>query len=237
MVFIHGFMGSPNQFADLAEAVQSLGGGTVSLLLPGHGAGMEELAKARACHWQNHVQKEIENIRAACKKIFLVGHSMGALLALNASLVKENRISGLVLIAAPLKVHLFHPRSLFRKLRLILFRKQHKVKAAYIQSNSLQTSGILSCLLAIRPMLEVYRLAKKTRKGLGEVSVPVYMFHSKKDETSAYKSAALLYAGLKNTERRLFPLEKSWHAFYDAEERKTIKKELLAFILHPTGQV
>ena len=62
------------------------------------------------------------------------------------------------------------------------------------------------------------------------VSVPVYMFHSRNDETTSYKSAKLFYDGLCNTERYAFPLSKSRHAYYCEDERDIITKKLIDVI-------
>ena len=223
-------MGSPGQFADLAEAVHEIGCTYRALLLPGHGGGLRKFVKSGLRDWQACVQSEIDKIKQEHKKIFLVGHSMGGLLALQASLVKENNISGLVLISTPLKVYLLNPKRLLQRLGIMRLPKSNKMKAVYIESNSIATPGPLLYSFAIRPALHFYRLLWQTKKRLPEVFVPVCMFHSKNDETTSYKSAALLYEGLCNTERRSFSLDKSWHVFFEDDEREFIRAKVIEFI-------
>lgn len=230
VLFIHGFMGGPNQFADLEEAVYGVGCTCVSVLLPGHGGGVCEFVKSGVDDWQRHVQDEIDKIKRDHKKIILVGHSMGGLLALNASLVKENPIAAVVLLSTPLKIYLLNLRSLRFKLRLLRFPKDNAVRAAYIKSNSITLSKLFFYPSLIKPVVQLYRLIRRTRKHLSDVFVPVYMFHSKNDETTAYQSAALLYEGLCNTQKTAFALDKSWHAFYSADERKLIQDQLLRLV-------
>ena len=230
VMFIHGFMGSPDQFADLADAVYEIGCTYTSVLLPGHGGGVDEFVKFGVGDWKRHIQSEIDKVKQDHKKIVLVGHSMGGLLALNASLAEENKIAAVVLLSTPLQVRLLHPRSLWLKLRLLLFPREHEIKSAYIKSNSLRASRFFVYPFAIKPVIQFYKLVRQTKKRLPEVFVPVYMFHSRQDETTSYQSAALLYEGLCNTKRTGFSLDKSWHAFYCGEERKMIKDQLLALI-------
>ncbi|MDR0839413.1 MAG: hypothetical protein LBN99_07195, partial [Oscillospiraceae bacterium] len=59
VIFIHGFMGSPDQFADMADAVVSRGGSALSVLLPGHGGDSREFARCGADAWEAHVRGEI----------------------------------------------------------------------------------------------------------------------------------------------------------------------------------
>jgi len=227
VIFIHGFMGSPDHFVDLAELVYEHGCSTLSILLPGHGAGMREFVRSDMDDWTRHVQEEIDKVRDKYKTIFLVGHSMGGLLAINASLVKANRIAGLVLIAVPMKLNL---KSVYLKLRLLTFPRENEIKQAYVKSKSIGTSAVFYYPCIIRPILSLFQLIKQTKQRLPEVSVPVYLFYSKSDETVSYKSAKLLYEGLCNTERTAFSLDRSWHAFYYEDERGIIAKKLLELI-------
>ena len=230
VIFIHGFMGSPNQFADLADAVYDAGFAYSAILLPGHGGGIREFVKFGADDWQAHLQSEIEKIRRDYNKIILVGHSMGGLLALNACLIKENNISGVVLIATPLKVYLVSPKSVSLKLHLLRLPKTDKVKSAYMKSTSVKTPKPFIYPPAIKTIREFYKLMRQTKKRLAEVSVPVCMFHSRRDETTSYRSSALLRERLCNTQSTAFSLDKSWHAFYDGDDWAMVKSKLIEFI-------
>jgi len=230
VVFIHGFMGSPDSFTDLASAVYENGCSYVSVLLPGHGVRAGEFARFGAGDWERHVQNEIENIRDAYKAIFLVGHSMGGLIALNASLIRENKVAGVFLIATPLKINWLRFKSLFSKLRLLAYPKNHEVKSAYARSNSIAGSTLFSLPFLVKPVKELYQLMNKTKKHLPEVFAPVCMIHSINDETASFKSAKLLDEGLRNTQRTAVSLSKSWHAHYPEDERKIIAGKLIEFI-------
>lgn len=226
VIFIHGFMGGPGQFADLAEAVHQMGCTYSSVLLPGHGCGLREFVKFGVCDWQVHVQSEIDKVKQEHKHIILIGHSMGGLLALNASLVRENPISAVVLLSTPLKVYWFNPRALWMKLRLVLLPKENEIRSAYRSSNSIAVSKFFCAPLILKPVIQFYQLVRQTKKQLADVFVPVYMFHSKNDETTSYRSAKLLYEGLCNTQRTALVLDKSWHAFYCESERQFIKDQV-----------
>jgi len=223
-------MGSPAQFADLASMVYDNGCSYISLLLPGHGASAQEFIRSSADDWQRHVQNVISEIRDKYAKIYLVGHSMGGLLALNASLLRGNKIAGVFLIATPLQINLFHFQSLTCRLRLLIYPKEHPIKSMYLQSYSIDPSNICLYPLFLKPCISFYGLIGKTKKHLAEVLVPVYMFFSANDEAVSYKSAALFSTGLRNAQRTVFSISKSWHAFYYADERKIISEKLLDFI-------
>ena len=230
VMFIHGFMGSPDQFEDMAETVHSLGCACISVLLPGHGCGIDGFVKFGERQWMRHVQNEIDKIKNDYKKIFLVGHSMGGLLALNAGMVAENNISGAVLIASPMKINLLNPSAMAQRLRFLRLPRDSEIKTAYMNTYSLTKSKFFYYPLFIRPAASLMRLMKRTKRRLSEVTIPICMFYSKKDETTSYKSARILYDGLCNTQRTVFSLEKSWHVFYSGEEQEIIRAKLIEFI-------
>ena len=230
VVFIHGFMGSPDQFEDLAETVHGLGCAYMSVLLPGHGCGIDGFVKSGEQYWTRHVQSELDKIKNDYARIFIVGHSMGGLLALNASIIRENNIAGLVLLATPLKIHLLNPKAMSKRLRFLRLPGDHEIKAAYMKAFSLTKSKFFYYPLFVRPAISFLKLMKRTKKRLPEVFVPVCMFYSKNDETTSYKSVKLLDKGLCSTQKTLFALDKSWHAFYSEDENKIIRDRLIEFI-------
>ena len=232
VIFIHGFMGSPNQFADLAKTVYEAGCSYTSILLPGHGSGYLEFVKNGITEWEEHLQAQIEAVKGNHNydKIYLAGHSMGGLLALNASCIGENKIAGVFMLSTPLKVRLFSFRAFLARVKLLAYKKEHEIKTSYFNANSIPRVNVFAALLVLKPVINFYRLVGRTRRRLGEVFVPVCMVHSKNDETTAYKSAKLLRKGLCNTKCESVVLDESWHAYYNGEERKVISDKLIEFI-------
>ncbi|MCL1816555.1 MAG: alpha/beta fold hydrolase, partial [Clostridiales bacterium] len=164
--------------------------------------------------------------RKTYQNIFLVGHSMGGLLALNASLVKQNHVCGVVLLSTPLKLD-FRPHSLLRKASLIILPAGHAVKDSYWQAKGF--SGFAICPNWIKPFCGFSRLLRKTQPILQHISVPVLAVHSLNDETVSFKSAGMFIESLRNTTIKHMTLEKSWHSYYTPIERELIQSALLEF--------
>ncbi|MCL1905782.1 MAG: alpha/beta fold hydrolase [Clostridiales bacterium] len=227
VVFIHGFMGGPGQFGDLLEAAYEYGCSVQSILLPGHGGTSRDFGRYGLADWENHLQNELDKHRTFYRNIFLAGHSMGGLLALNASMQKQNRVRGVILLSTPLKLDL-RPRSLLRKASLLTFPNGHAIKKAYWQAKGF--SGFAVSPRWLKPVRGFDRLLRKTVLSLKYVSVPVLAVHSRYDETVSFKSADILYNGLSNTARKQLVLHKSWHSYYPPEERELVRAALLEFI-------
>jgi len=230
VMFIHGFMGSPNQFESLIETVHNAGCSYCSILLPGHGFRMNEFSKSNSHDWERHVQTEIDKIKDKYEKIYLFGHSMGGLLALNASLNNENKIAGVFILQTPLKINTTNFKFLIPKLKLLFYPRSNAIKAVYIRSKSIDMSNLLLYPLIVKPILNFYKLLCKTNKNLKNVVVPVHMIYSTTDETTSYKSLRLMYEGLCNTKRDCFTIHNSWHAYFSHEDWRLISKELSRFV-------
>jgi len=227
VIFIHGFMGGPVQFNDLLELAYERGCSVCAILLPGHGGTGKDFGRYGLADWENHLQNELDKHKSAYQNIILVGHSMGGLLALNASLQKQNHIRGVVLIATPLKLNL-SPRSLLRKASLLILPTNHPIKKTYWQAKGF--SGFAISPRWLKPTKDFNNLLRKTTQNLPLIFAPVLAIHSLYDETVSYKSADMLYNGLCNTTRKRLTLKKSWHSYYTPKERELTRAALLEFI-------
>lgn len=81
LVFIHGFAGSPDQFNLFYDRIPD-GIAAYSVLLPGHGGAPRDVAASTFEAWRNHVYTTLATLAARHEALYLVGHSMGALFAL-----------------------------------------------------------------------------------------------------------------------------------------------------------
>jgi len=229
VIFLHGFMGSPDNFGAFIPTVFDSGFSCYSLLLPGHGCTVREYSKTNAEMWEKHLQNEIDRIKEDCDKIYFVTHSMGGLLALSASKNKDNKIAGVFMLAPPMKINLFRPSSIYKKLRLLLLPRKHAEIIAYRKFTGVKYN-FFNLLLFTKPIINFFKIVRKTKKRLSEVTASVCMIHSKNDETVALKSAKILCTGMVNAKCETVTLKKSCHAFFPKDEEKIVLEKLLEFI-------
>jgi len=231
VVFIHGFMGCPGYFSEFAEAVYAQGYSVAALLLPGHGGAHKEFIKAGCQDWEGHVGRAMARFRERYRRVFLVGHSMGGLLALNASLETESHVQGVFLIACPALTPGASLRMLSARLLRMVLPKRHKLNRAYAQAYGLRGKCSLGGSFGkVRPMYEFCKLQKKAKANLSKVTIPVVIVQSLRDETVPSKNAALLKRGLGQAWSKVIMLKWSWHSYYEEEEKQIVSDELLSFI-------
>ena len=228
VVFIHGFMGSPRRFDALADLVYSRGFSAASLLLPCHGGSAKDFASGAMDLWQEHVDSEIERFSGDYNRIWLVGHSMGGLLALRAAarFGGSGMVCGVFTIACPFKLALFSVNAAKARPKMIFYRKNHPIKAAYISGNSIRFS--LDLLLRIRkPIAELNKLMCSTMEILPQISIPVTAVYSRGDELVSYKSLEILKSGLGDASFDQVRLIDSLHDYAPEHERVIIEQALL----------
>ena len=83
-VLLHGFPGTPADMRPLGEALHEKGWTVVAPLLPGFGPDIPSLPERKAREWASTVTAEITALRSSdYRRIALVGHSLGAAVALD----------------------------------------------------------------------------------------------------------------------------------------------------------
>jgi len=227
VVFVHGLIGSPGQFGSLIEAALGKGCAIAAPLLPGHGGPWKGFARCGVEEWETHLQNELDQYIGKYENVLIVGHSMGGLLGLNASLARKNNIQGVFLLASPMKANC-KPWALWAKMKLLVYPMTHPIKKTYWEAKSIPKIAV--SLRWFKPLGGLYRLMRKTRRNLPHVFVPVTIVHSQRDEMVAFKSADILCNGLKNTTRQRITLCDSWHVHYTQEEQAAVCAALLGFL-------
>lgn len=232
VLFVHGFLGSPDQFREYADVLFEKGISSAAVLLPGHGSDGRAFAKARLDDWQKHVDKAVDHYRDKYPNLILFGHSMGGLLAARASLGREDSVKGLFLLASPLQMKVT-ARAVKRVLCVKFGSKKlddDEITGTYRKTNSVYPVSIFTYPLWLRQTKDLKRLILATKEILPFVAVPTVSVHSKGDETVSFESSRLFEEGLSGTSCTTVILERSHHAHYFPEEGEVIQEELLKMI-------
>ena len=229
VVFIHGFMGSPRQFDRLAEAVRKQGCSAATLLLPGHGGSARDFASSTFQCWQSHVDAEIERFSCDYKNIWLAGHSMGGLLAVNAAVRFGGYVRGIFTVACPFKITTFSAYTIKVRIRQVLSGKNDPIKNAYLSNSSVVPSPSL-IWHGRKPAAELKKLMIAARNNLPQVRVPVTAVYSTSDELTSIVSLDILKEGLTGAFFEPVTLTESLHAYYTEHEQSVIEQSQIKLI-------
>ena len=97
VLFVHGFVGGANNFAQVPDRVAAAGWHVYVMRLPGHGTSPKDFAETRPDELIEAVRKETQRLAAQYETVLLVGHSMGG--AISTIGASEENVDGLVLAA------------------------------------------------------------------------------------------------------------------------------------------
>jgi len=229
VLFIHGFMGSPQQLCSLAQAVHQNGYSAATLLLPGHGGSARDFTSSTFEGWQRHVDSKIERFSADFENIWLVGHSMGGLLAINSAVSFSRSVRGIFTIACPFRMSMFSPYAIRIRFKQVISKKSDPMRIAYLTGSSV-TPSLSLIWYGHRPTSELKKLMSAARSNLSQVHIPVTAVYSTSDELTSILSLDILKAELTAAPLVTIVLTDSLHAYYPEKEQSVIKESLLRFL-------
>ena len=77
ILFIHGIIGTPDQFNDLIPFVRK-DISIYNILLDGHGKGVRDFASTSMKKWEKQVENAVEELALNHERIIIVGNSKGS---------------------------------------------------------------------------------------------------------------------------------------------------------------
>ncbi len=229
VLIFHGFTGTLESVQALSAPLQKLGIAVSMPLLAGHGAASPELLRGVSWHeWLNDAEVALQKICCNSERIIVIGHSMGALLALHLAIKYPDKVDSLVLATPAIKlVSLFAPgrpmqflaplvSKLFKKweLKTLFADRQHS--SLMLHYSWVPTSAILS----------FFELIKHTQPELCRVTVPVLVLQCRRDSTVHPESATILFNNIATepSAKSIVWLEHSDHQlFCDGERAKAVQ--------------
>ncbi len=231
VLLVHGILGSPNQFEAIAQKLYAAGCTVSAILLPGHGGSARDFVEAKARDWQRAVDEAAAQLRERYRHVFLLGHSMGGLLILGEAV--RYGTDGLILFSTPMRIRI-GLRSALTSLKVLWGdpdRDDNRI-GAYRRAFSVQAGSLWEHLCWAATYGELMRLIKTTRRGLGQVTQPVLIIQSKRDETVAWRSAEIFKRELARAltvDVRM--LSRSEHSYHHPDEAEAINKAICDFVV------
>ena len=227
VLMIHGIVGTPRHFDWMIPHIPE-SCHISNILLPGHGGSVQDFSNATMEKWQECVEQAITSLEAPGRKIIIVAHSLGTLLAMNAALTHES-ICGMLLLNVP-----FIPRMRFRligrSLRTALGKPNmdDPAEALYFRACGTKTEPYLWKYLGWIPnFLSLLRLCKTSRCIPDKLSIPCYTYIGGEDDLVHPRSEKWL-SNCPHITMRYFP--EGSHFGYSPQEQAQIIDDLSKLI-------
>lgn len=221
VVFVHGIVGTPDQFQPLLPLVPEHWS-VDNLLLPGHGGSVQDFSRSSMAAWRAHVAAHIDDLAVTHQHILLVGHSMGTLFCIGEAIKRPTQIAGLFLLAAPLRIGL-KPSAIRQSLQVAfnIPRKTEAAQAAFRACSIAATPKLWQYLGWVPRYLELFQASRQGRQQISQVAVPTVAVQSQQDEMVSLRSCRH-WKGLDRVTVHLLP--RSRHFFYHSDDLPVLQQ-------------
>lgn len=226
-LMIHGFASSPAVFQCTAADLASRGATCRALRLPGFGEPPARMADVTCEDWRAAVDRDVADLRAQGKEIWLVGHSMGCALAIDYCLRHPAEpIAGVVLIAPLLEVSQrrspFVPPRRWFDLGRRIWSPEVLVETSFPVDLQAPIPGLeeqRDLYMPMRTYEEMFKMVDAVRERAAEMDVPMLMVVAPADLVVDSAAAERYFDGWGSEEKQLVVFERSGHVIPLDQER------------------
>ncbi len=221
VLLIHGFTGLPAELLLMGKFLNRAGYTVLGVRLAGHATNELNLMKTTNEDWFNSVLDGYAILSGFCEKIFVVGHSMGALLTLK--LAYSRRVEKIVSLAAPIfideSLHLkdLPPRSECKNFSVI--RPHRCLKDVPPAANKSYRK---------MPFISVHELVNLMEEV--KILLPKITTHGTEDHTAQSKSADFIEEKINSARKEKIFVENCGHLLPLTETRDFVFEEVLKFL-------
>jgi carboxylesterase len=225
-LLVHGFAGSAHELRDLGSHLADRGITTRGLLLAGHGTRPQDMAQCTYRDWLADVESALDDLRKAGKRVFLCGLSMGGTLALNVAARRSAEVSGVISLAAPVRLTDWRLGLLF----VGWLARGHTWGRPDIKDQRQWERHVAYGRCGTAGIVQLLRLMRETRQLLGRVQQPLLVIHSRQDNTVPPFNAELITRNVASQDRRLVWLENCYHVITVDYDSALVRREVAEFI-------
>ncbi len=225
VLLIHGFTATPTEVRPIGDYLHKKKCDIYSVLLPGHGTTPEDLQTKKIIDWQNAIKEVIIENNGFD---FIIGFSMGALLAAQVSVEFEKDLKGVVLISSSIKIK---PKILSQVAFLFPIIKHFKPYFSKSKETEqfFKDNKLISYIkYPVSASHELVKLSKYTqRKVFSKITVPTLIIQGEKDDRVDPEGYKVLQKLIPAKDKELVLLPNSQHIVSVGPD-----KELLFISIH-----
>jgi carboxylesterase len=235
-LLIHGLTGTPGEMRYLGERLHAAGFTVNGILLAGHRTTVEDLKTKKWQDWYQSVKAGYEELRVSCKKIFVSGISMGALLGFLLAYEAKGDITALASLSTGFffdgwNTHAWQrwllPLAIHTPLKYFLDFPEgepYSVKNVSVRYDHLGYPVFPAVSLS-----ELFKLIRTVKAILPEVHVPTLIVHSREDDSHSLRSVDLLERQLGSTIKEKLILDNSYHVVTVDYQKEKVAAEVTRF--------
>lgn len=216
-LLIHGLGGRPAEIAPLAEYMQSRGITTFSAQLKGHTGKKDDLEGVSYRQWIESGERAFEQLSNLCQNIFVVGFSMGGLIAAN--LPRYNNIKGIIALNTPI-----YPVNLSRMIKNLMYDIKTR------KFDHLRSYVLSSVKIPFSALIEFLKLLNITKSQFKDLCYPLFVAQAMEDDVVLPQSALYIYRNANSPNKTIKFYQKANHFICHSPIAGELFSDILAFI-------
>lgn len=242
VLLFHGLTGSPFEMSKYAKHLHKAGYDVYCYCLPGHGDYAQDIKSVTWKDWAAFAQEKYDKLRFDYDDFFVSGLCLGSVIALY--LAQNNpEITGLVGLSTTLYLdgwtmpwYQFLDKIVLNTILRFYYtfpeREPYGIKNEAIRKKIASLMSKNTVAMDNYPMCCVYellRLSKHVRKHMADVTCPVILFHSIKDDLTSIKSSRFVHEHISSNDKELIELKDSYHLILYDNERAFVYDKATEF--------
>lgn len=237
---LHGLTATPYVWRPLGEALAAAGHRVYAPRFVGHGRTPALLRRTVFADWLANARRAFDTLTADHPRIFIIGHSMGALAATVLAHERGDRVAGLVLMSTALELTWKEQLILGLARRLPLadalpyVMKKHGPDVSDPAVAVAMPTDDRTPIAAAASLLEGQAEA---RRRLPLLALPVLIQHGRQDHVAPVQNAHRVHHLLKTPHKRVLIYPRSWHILPLDVEHEAVTRDVLDFVEDPVGFV
>ena len=219
VLLIHGFAGGTYDLEELTNYLEIKNYDTFTFTLPGH----DKRVKVSKDDWIKSTEDNLKKIiDAGYKNIYVVGHSMGGVLASRLA-SKHKEIKKLILLAPAFR-YITNSTGKFDLMELI------KKSPTIVQSYT--GSAVLDRILKLHPLClrEFVHLIKENQEVLNDITCPTLIVHGVEDSIVPVASSMNVYNKLKSNIKMICICDNATHHIFKFKNKDKVLKVIERFL-------
>jgi len=230
VLLLHGLTGAPFELHHLALRLAAEGYRCLAPVMAGHGRTPEDLVGIPWTEWVAHARRDLARL-AGARRTFVVGSSMGALVACALAHDQPGQVDGLVLLAPALELQAAGKLAgLLGRSALLWRRVVPKGSGSDVRDPEMKARNPCLTGVPLGAVAELVALAERVDSLLPGVAAPALVVAGGQDHTVALAGARRLAKRIGSGPAELLVLPESYHLVGVDVERERCAEAVARFL-------
>ena len=228
-LLLHGFTAMPEEMRWLGESLASHGHTVLGVRLAGHATHPADLARTRWTDWLISVEEGLAFLAGVTEQVFLVGQSMGGMIALVAA--ARYPVAGVIALSTPSDMGGKAPPlpvRLFFRLRPMIRKQTKPAEPPLAERREAEYPAYPE--FPARILQEVDLLRGALYEALPQVRVPALLIHSRADTSVSPDNMPRIHERLGSPDKQMLWLDGMDHSLVRDPQRQVVFDAVAAFV-------